>query len=131
MNLSNTGHDDSSSEEAQTNHHPIGNGKPAVPPRPRSISATRGVITTNLINSKQLKPVNGNAFTDDLPCRDNDVANADCKSSPLFPEPLKLGKLIDHSFVYYSELPTNIEYHITVDGHNQFRYAIAPKTQEY
>lgn len=79
VNLSNAGQDDSSSEEAQSNHHQISNGKPAVPPRPRSISATRGGIISNLVNSKPIKTINGNAFTDDLPCKDNDVANADRK----------------------------------------------------
>lgn len=79
MNLSNVGQDDSSSEEAQSNHHQISNGKPAVPPRPRSISATRGTIISNLVNNKQLKTTNGNVFADDLPCKDNDVVNADCK----------------------------------------------------
>lgn len=83
VNLSNAGQDDSSSEEAQSNHHQISNGKPAVPPRPRSISATRGGIISNLVNNKQLKTTNGNAFGDDLPCKDNDVANADRKCLPL------------------------------------------------
>lgn len=79
VNLANAGQDDSSSEEAQSAHHPISNGKPAVPPRPRSISASRGGIISNLVNNKQVKATNGNAFAEDLPCKDNDVANADRK----------------------------------------------------
>lgn len=43
VNLTTTGQDDSSSEEAQS-IPTVSNGKPAVPPRPRSISATRNGI---------------------------------------------------------------------------------------
>lgn len=81
--------DDSSSEEIQTGFRPPTNGKPAVPPRPRSISAVE-YKRNGLPPCSTLAGNNGNArnvracsFTEDEPCKDNDVANADCKSKLL------------------------------------------------
>lgn len=74
------GQDDSSSEEVQSNAHPTTNGKPAVPPRPRSISAIeykRNGLPIAGTNAKNI--IKGVNFNDDEPCKDNDVANADCK----------------------------------------------------
>lgn len=70
------GQDDSSSEEAQSNHHQLVNNKPVVPPRPRSISASRNLIPGILSSNKLPKASN---FSEDVPCKDNDIANADCK----------------------------------------------------
>lgn len=79
MSVSSGGQDDSSSEEAQTNTHKITNTKPVVPPRPRGISGVEykrnGVPNPPTTNGKPAK----SNFTEDVPCKDNDVANADCK----------------------------------------------------
>lgn len=75
MNVSSGGHDDSSSEEAQTNTHKITNNKPIVPPRPRGISGVeykRNGIPNATTNGKPAK-----TFNEDVPCKDNDIANAD------------------------------------------------------
>lgn len=77
VNLSTAGQDDSSSEEAQS--HPPSNGKPAVPPRPRSISIDhkRNGGIPGMIGSPMkgtTKPTN----FEDVPCKDvNDVDSAE------------------------------------------------------
>lgn len=74
------GQDDSSSEEAAT---PVNNpsGKPAIPPRPRSISVDHKRFNNNNnipigVNKSrvglEMSPM-------DLPCKDTDIANADRK----------------------------------------------------
>ncbi|XP_055295668.1 mitogen-activated protein kinase-binding protein 1 isoform X6 [Sitodiplosis mosellana] len=79
VSVSSGGQDDSSSEEAQTNTHKISGNKPVVPPRPRGISGVEykrnGVpnVTTNG------KP-NKTTFNEEVPCKDNDIANADLSS---------------------------------------------------
>lgn len=75
VNLSSGGHDDSSSEEAQTNTHKIGNNKPIVPPRPRGISGVdykRNGVPSSAVNGKSTKNSTENA-------KDIDVTNDDCK----------------------------------------------------
>lgn len=80
MSVSSGGQDDSSSEEAQTNTHKITNNKPVVPPRPRGISAVdykRNGVPTVTTNGKPAKT----NFNEDIPCKDSDIASADCKFS--------------------------------------------------
>lgn len=77
MTVSSGGQDDSSSEEAQTNTHKITNNKPIVPPRPRGISGI-DYKRNGLPNAVNGKPTKSN-FNEDVPCKDNDIANADCK----------------------------------------------------
>lgn len=78
VNLSSLGQDDSSSEEAQS-IPPTQNGKPAVPPRPRSISVDHkrngGVPGIGVGMVVKPKPHN----YEDLPTKDIDVDSADCK----------------------------------------------------
>ncbi len=74
--MSSLGQDDSSSEEAQS--IPPTNGKPAVPPRPRSISVDHkrnGGVPVGSVLNKQPKPHN----YEELPTKDIDVDSADCK----------------------------------------------------
>lgn len=76
VNLSSLGQDDSSSEEAQS--IPPTNGKPAVPPRPRSISVDHkrnGGIPGMGGGMLKAKPHN----PEELPTKDVDVDSADCK----------------------------------------------------
>lgn len=79
VSVSSGGQDDSSSEEAQTNTHKITNNtKPIVPPRPRGITGIdykRNGIPNITTNGKTPKT----NFNEDVPCKDNDIANADCK----------------------------------------------------
>lgn len=77
VNLSSLGQDDSSSEEAQS--IPPTNGKPAVPPRPRSISVDhkRNGGMPGIVGNPLLKPKPHNY--EELPTKDIDVDNADCK----------------------------------------------------
>lgn len=77
VNLSSLGQDDSSSEEAQS--IPPTNGKPAVPPRPRSISVDHkrnGGIPGMVPSVPKPKPHN----YEELPTKDIDVDSADCKN---------------------------------------------------
>ncbi|XP_031618833.1 uncharacterized protein LOC116337970 isoform X3 [Contarinia nasturtii] len=79
VSISSGGHDDSSSEEAQTNTHKISNNKPVVPPRPRGISGgdfKRNGMPNVTTNGKP----NKTNFNEDVPCKDNDIANADLNS---------------------------------------------------
>lgn len=78
MGVSSGGQDDSSSEEAQTNTHKINNNKPVVPPRPRGISGLDYKRNGVLNATTNGKPAKTN-FNEDVPCKDNDIANADCK----------------------------------------------------
>lgn len=78
MSVSSGGQDDSSSEEAQTNTHKISGIKPVVPPRPRGISGVeykRNGVSSPTTNGKP----NKTTFNEDVPCKDNDIANADCE----------------------------------------------------
>lgn len=76
VNLSTTGQDDSSSEETPSI---VNSGKPAVPPRPRSISVDHKrysnlSVTSKIRNSSyEISPM-------DLPCKDTDITSADCNS---------------------------------------------------
>lgn len=80
VSVSSGGHDDSSSEEAQTNTHKISNNKPVVPPRPRGISGISGEFKRNgMSNVTTNGKINKTNFGEDIPCKDNDIANADCK----------------------------------------------------
>lgn len=79
VNVANVGQDDSSSEEAQSHQPQTTNNKPIVPPRPRSIAAVdykRNGVPANLSNNK---PTKNNKLNEDVPCKDNDVANGDCE----------------------------------------------------
>lgn len=83
VSVSSGGQDDSSSEEAQTNTHKITiSTKPVVPPRPRGISGIdykrNGVPNTPTTNGKTTTKTTI-TFNEDVPCKDNDIANADCK----------------------------------------------------
>lgn len=84
VNLSSLGQDDSSSEEAQS--IPPTNGKPAVPPRPRSISVDHkrnGGMPGLGSGPLKAKPHN----YEELPTKDIDVDSADCKN-PILVSPL-------------------------------------------
>lgn len=74
------GQDDSSSEEVHPASNPTSNGKPAVPPRPRSISAVefkRNGLPLNSALAANNKNAKSGKFNDEEPCKDSDVANAD------------------------------------------------------
>lgn len=76
VNLSSLGQDDSSSEEAQS--IPPTNSKPAVPPRPRSISVDHkrnGGMPGMIGGTLKPKPHN----YEELPTKDIDVDSADCE----------------------------------------------------
>lgn len=77
VNLSTTGHDESSSEESLP--PPNISTKPAVPPRPRNIPQDQRRITNinTLLNSKKLELAANMA---ELPCKDNDIENVDSKN---------------------------------------------------
>lgn len=85
MSVSSGGQDDSSSEEAQTNTHKITiSTKPVVPPRPRGISGIdykRNGVPNPTTNGKTSTKITFN--NEDIPCKDNDIANADCKFTKL------------------------------------------------
>lgn len=81
VNLSMVGQDDSSSEEAPIN---VPNQKPAIPPRPRSISVDHkrfGNVTNNGGIIKNNRGSNFDLSQMDVPCKDTDVASADCNYS--------------------------------------------------
>lgn len=106
--------------------------KPVVPPRPRGISGIdykrNGIPNAATTNGKSPKT----NFNEDVPCKDNDIANADCKFNSLgiFP-PFKILYSFLNFLLPFSEFTIDIEYNFTIDGHNKFRNAIAPKTQKY
>lgn len=85
VSVSSGGQDDSSSEEAQTNTHKITiSTKPVVPPRPRGISGIdykRNGVPNPTTNGKTSTKITFN--NEDIPCKDNDIANADCKFTKL------------------------------------------------
>lgn len=70
------GQDDSSSEEVPV---PVPSGKPAVPPRPRSISVDHKRFNNQIIQNKMRNNSNLEVSPNDVPCKDTDVTNADCK----------------------------------------------------
>lgn len=72
------GQDDSSSEETTTPILVVPSGKPAVPPRPRSISVDHKRFSNQIIGSKN-RGTNLEMSPMDAPVKDNDIANADCK----------------------------------------------------
>lgn len=125
VNLSTTGQDDSSSEETPSIVH---SGKPAVPPRPRSISVDHKRFSSLSINSKirnssyEISPM-------DLPCKDTDVANADCKNI-YFPSFLSNLRLFSSSVT--SQLCSNIISQLmqttnsVMQLHNRLKYSDEP-----
>lgn len=81
MNLSTAGQDDSSSEEAQSNT-PVSNGKPAIPPRPRSISIDHkrngGGGLIGLTGDESVKKGNKALPFEEMPCKDSiDIDNTE------------------------------------------------------
>lgn len=127
--------DDSSSEDVQPNRHSIVGGKPAVPPRSRSVSNTRNPIATM---NRHTNDVNSN-LSDDMPCKDNDSNDASGKWKQNWNYfSIRSHKMIKtRSFCFFvffcinfSELTVYFEHNRSINGYNEFGYAIAPKTQE-
>lgn len=78
VNLTTAGQDESSSEESPPPNAPISN-KPAVPPRPRNIPPDqRRIANVNSIISAKKMELAANMA--ELPCKDSDLENADCKN---------------------------------------------------
>lgn len=77
MNLTTAGQDESSSEESPP-PNVVSSNKPAVPPRPRNIPPDqRRIANVNSFLSNKKMELAANMA--ELPCKDSDFENADCK----------------------------------------------------